>query len=164
MRASGLAAIFLAAVAFAAQAQQYRWIDEKGRVHYTDALPPPSAKNVEKKKFQDNAAGRQSSYDLERAVREAPVKLYTHPICTEPCNFARAFLKRRGVPFSEIVATEPELVQELKDISGADTVPVLVVGSEVERKANAETYNRALERAGYPPASVVPPPAEAGQR
>lgn len=164
MRAIRLAAVLLAAAAFAAQAQQYRWIDEKGHVHYTDTLPPPSARNVEKKRFQDHAMGRQSSHDLERAVREAPVKLYTHPICTEPCSFARAFLKRRGVPFSEIVATEPELVQELKDISGADTVPVLVVGSEVERKANAETYNRALDRAGYPPAGVVPLPAEARQR
>lgn len=153
MRASSLAFVLLGAAAFAAHAQQYRWTDDKGRVHYTDTPPPASARNVEKKKFQGDSAGN----DLERAIREAPVKLYTHPICTDPCDFARAFLKRRGVPFSEIVATDPDTVQELKDLSGGDTVPVLAVGKEVERKANAEAYERALERAGYPPAAAQPP-------
>jgi glutaredoxin len=150
MRASALASLFLAAAALTAHAQQYRWIDEKGRVQYSDTLPPASAKSVEKKDFRGNAVGQQPGYELSRAVREAPVRLYTHPICKEACEFARQLLKRRGVPFSEVVATEQATMQELKNLSGGDTVPVLVVGSEVERTASPEAYNRALDIAGYP--------------
>jgi len=35
-------------------AQQYRWTDEKGKVHYGDAPPPASAKNVQKKNLTGN--------------------------------------------------------------------------------------------------------------
>lgn len=150
MRLSRLAPLFLAAAALTAQAQQYRWIDEKGRVQYTDTLPPASARNVEKKNLGGNAVAAQPGYALTRAMHEAPVKLYTHPICKEACELARETLKRRGVPFSEVVATEQATVQELKDVSGGDTVPVLVVGAQVERTASVEAYNRALDVAGYP--------------
>jgi len=134
----------------AAQAQPYRWVDEKGRVQYTDTLPPASARNVEKIKLHENAIGRQPSYELTRAAREAPVKLYTHPICTEPCQLARELLGKRGVPFAEVVASEPDKLAELQKLSGAADVPVLVVGDQVEKRLSAEAYDRALDSAGYP--------------
>ena len=149
MRGSIVVAVWLAA-AFAAHAQPYRWIDEKGRVQYTGTLPPASAKSVEKMKLHDNAIGRQPSYELTRAAREAPVKLYTHPVCTDPCRLARELLERRGVPFSEVVATEPDKLDELKKLSGGAAVPVLVVGGRVEKTLSAEAYDRALDAAGYP--------------
>jgi hypothetical protein len=39
----------LSILAFAASAQVYRWVDEKGTVHYSDAAPPPgvNAKRVD---------------------------------------------------------------------------------------------------------------------
>jgi glutaredoxin len=146
----------LAALALAAQAQQYRWVDEKGRVQYTDTLPPASARNVQKKNFKGNAVGTQPSYELDRAVREAPVTLYSHPVCKEACDFARELLNKRGVPFSEVVATDAEKVEALKQVSGGTAVPVLVVGGQVEKTVSAGAYNRALDAAGYPPAGVVP--------
>jgi glutaredoxin len=140
----------LAMTALAAQAQPYRWIDEKGRVQYTDTLPPASAKKVEKVKLHENAIGRQASYELTRAAREAPVKLYTHPICKEPCQLARELLGKRGVPFAEVVASDPDKLAELQKLSGASDVPVLVVGDQVEKRLSAEAYDRALDGAGYP--------------
>jgi glutaredoxin len=134
----------------AAQAQPYRWIDEKGRVQYTDTLPPASAKKVEKVKLHENAIGRQPSYELTRAAREAPVKLYTHPICKEPCQLARELLGKRGVPFAEVVASDPDKLDELQKLSGASDVPVLVVGDQVEKRLSAEAYDHALDSAGYP--------------
>jgi glutaredoxin len=157
MRASAFAAIALATACVAAHAQQYRWTDEKGRVQYSDTLPPASARNVEKKNFRGNAVGAQTGFALTRAMHEAPVKLYTHPVCKEPCDFARDVLRRRGVPFSEVVASEPAIAQELKDLSGGDSVPVLVVGPTVVKTVSAEAYNGALDAAGYPPAGVGTP-------
>lgn len=143
-----------AVLAGGAYAQQYRWIDEKGRVQYTDTLPPASAKSVQKKNFKGNSVGAQPGFALDRAAREAPVTLYTHPICKEQCQLARDVLAKRGVPFTEVVATEADKVEQLKKVSGTDAVPVLVVGDYVERTISPETYNRALDRAGYPSAAL----------
>lgn len=148
--------LLLAGVALAAQAQQYRWEDEKGRVQYTDTPPPPSAKNVQKKNLNGNSVGAQQGYALGRALREAPVTLYTHPICKEQCQLARDVLNRRGVPFTEIVASDPDKVEALKQVSGGTAVPVLAVGRNVEKTVSADAYNRALDAAGYPPPGFVP--------
>jgi len=43
-----LTAFSLLAFALAAQSQLYRWADDSGKAHYTDAQPPASARNVEK--------------------------------------------------------------------------------------------------------------------
>ena len=161
VNAGRLSALLLAAVVLAAHGQQYRWTDQRGRVQYSDTPPPPGASNVEKKNFKGNAVGTQPSYALGRAVREAPVKLYTHPICKEACQVARDVLHRRGVPFSEIVASDPAKADELKALSGGDAVPVLVVGYHVEKTVSAEAYNRALDVAGYPPAGFAAPAAPA---
>ncbi len=162
MRFPPLASILLAAVTATAHAQQYRWIDEHGRVQYTDTLPPASAKNVEKKNFHGNSVAAQPGYAVTRAAKEAPVKLYTHPVCKDACDFARDLLRRRGVPFSEVVVNEPARAQELKELSGSDGVPVLVVGSSVEKAVSAEAYNRALDAAGYPSAADAAPATPPG--
>lgn len=145
-----LGVLALAAFAFAALAQQYRWLDEKGRVHYSDVPPPSSARDVQKKNLRGNAVAPQQSYALGRATREAPVTLYTHPICKEQCQLARDVLHQRAVPFSEVVANDPDKVEQLKQVSGGDAVPILVVGKQVVKAVSAAAYNQALDAAGYP--------------
>ena len=144
--------------ASAAWAQQYRWVDDKGRIHYTDTPPPASAKSAERKNMRGNAVGEQDSYELTRAIQKAPVTLYTHTDCKEPCQMARDVLNKRGVPFKEVPVTTPQLFEELKRITGGEfAVPVMVVGSYTERNATPTAFNAALDAAGYPPAGVARP-------
>lgn len=153
-RSFTLSLFALAFVALLAHAQQYRWVDEHGRVQYTDTAPPPSARDVQKKNFNGNAVAAQTGYALARAMREAPVTLYTHPICKEQCQLARDVLSKRGVPFTEVVVTDTEKAEQLKKVSGGTAVPVLVVGTNVETTISADAYNRALDAAGYPSAGI----------
>jgi glutaredoxin len=155
-----LALLLALAAATSVSAQQYRWLDEKGRVHYTDTAPPPSARNAQKKNLRGNAVGQQQSYELSQAMKASPVKLYSHPDCKDPCQRARDVLNRRGVPFTEISAVDDKL-DELKRVSGSTSVPVLVVGSQVETSPTAEAYDQALNLAGYPAPGVVPPGKQA---
>jgi glutaredoxin len=152
-------ALLLAAPALAL-AQQYRWIDESGRVQYGDA-PPPGAKNVQKKDLRGAAGGAPAPYALERAMKNAPVTLYSHPDCKSPCQLARDVLNKRGVPFKETVVMDEKLLAELKSVSGGEQVPVLVVGRVVETTISAEAYNGALDTAGYPAAGVLPTRSQA---
>jgi hypothetical protein len=52
-----LIAFSLLAFALIAQAQLYRWTDDKGKVHYSDAPPPSNAKQVQKQASGRPAAG-----------------------------------------------------------------------------------------------------------
>lgn len=159
----------LAATAVTAAAQQYRWVDEKGRVHYTDTPPPPSAKKAQKKDLRGNTVGAQENFELSQAMRSAPVRLYSVPECQDLCQDARNVLNKRGIPFAEVSVTDEAKIAELKRVSGGMRVPVMVVGGQVEVNFSEEGYNRALDLAGYPRAGVLarrnqgapPPPAPA---
>jgi glutaredoxin len=164
LRCTALVIVFAAGIA---AAQPYRWIDENGGVQYTDTLPPAGAKYVEKMQLRDNVIGEQTSYELEKAMRESPVTLYSHPYCNDNCQIARDMLNKRGIPFREVSVEDQPTQDELKRVSGGINVPVLVVGEQVETTISAQAYDRTLDLAGYPRAGVVrprnqaaPPPTE----
>jgi len=143
--------------ASAAWAQQYRWVDENGRVHYTDTPPPPSAKSAQKKNLKGSELGQQESYEMMQATRKAPVTLYTFTECQAPCQMARDVLNKRGVPFREKQVSSQQMLDELQKVSGGTNVPVLVVGTQVEKNASPDAFNQALDVAGYPRAGVAKP-------
>jgi len=138
-------------------AQQYGWVDEKGRVHYTDTPPPPSAKDAQKKNLKGSELGQQESYEMMEAVRKAPVTLYTFTECQAPCQMARDVLNKRGVPFREKQVANQQMLDELQKVSGGTNVPVLVVGAQIEKTASPDAFNQALDIAGYPRAGVARP-------
>ncbi len=140
-----------------AQAQPYRWTDEKGVVRYSDQPPPRTAKNVEK--FDIQVSKPQAApvpYELTRLQRDFPVTLYTSPNCKEGCELARAALNKRGVPFKEVQVWNPETNEELKKVSGAVEVPTLLVGRSTQRGFEQGAFDALLDSAGYPKAGVLP--------
>jgi glutaredoxin len=147
--------IGLLAFTLVVNAQQYRWVDEQGKVHYTDTPPPPSAKDAKKKNLKGNAVGSQPSYELTKAMQESPVTLYTHPDCKDACQLARDVLNKRGVPFTEVQTVDPQGLEKLKKLSGGITVPVMQVGALVEKSVTETAFNNALDVAGYPRAGVA---------
>jgi glutaredoxin len=141
-----------------AQAQMYRWTDETGKVHYTDTPPPAKAKNVEKKNFSSGQGGEGPlPYALQDAVKNFPVTLYTADDCKEYCAQARALLDKRGVPYKEIPVSDAKGIAELKRLSGGNSVPVMSVGRAVQNGFESSAYNAALDNAGYPRTSLLPP-------
>jgi glutaredoxin len=154
---SALAASLLILFALPVCAQQYKWIDEKGRVQYTDTPPPPSARDVQKKNLKGSVVGAVVPFELTRAVKDAPVTLYTSPPCGISCDKARDALNARGVPFKEVQVWDEESNAELRKISNGREVPVLVVGSRVQTGFEQGAYDRALDIGGYPKAGIVPP-------
>lgn len=152
-------ALCLALAPGAASAQQlYRWTDAQGGVHVTDTPPPPTAREVQKKAFKGSVVETdQLPFGLSKAMKDAPVTLYTSPLCKDPCAQARAALNRRGVPFKEIVVWNPETNAELMRVSGANQVPTLTVGSAVQKGFEQGAFDRALDIGGYPKTGQMPP-------
>jgi len=145
-----------------AQAQMYRWIDDNGKVHYSDRIPVSGAKNVQKKSMPaEQGPSATLPYALQQAVKNFPVTLYASGDCGTACVQARELLNRRGVPYSEVnVADESDLAQ-LKKLSGGSVVPVMTVGHQVYTGFEKGSYNLALDTAGYPASSLLPPGVEA---
>jgi len=133
--------------------QAYRWVDDQGRVHYTQTPPPPQAKDVQRKNFRSGATG---SVDLPFATQVAaknyPVTLYTQPDCGAPCDQARASLVKRAVPFREVSVLGQKEIDEMKMVSGREDLPLLVVGSQFQTGFRESAINALLDTAGYPPA------------
>ena len=153
---SALSLLFLLAAGLA-QAQQYRWIDRDGRVQFTDAPPPAWAKDVRRTNVTTaKPAAPQVPFEVARLQKDFPVTLYTSPNCKEGCDFARAALSKRGVPFKEVQVWDLETNDELKRVSGALEVPTLLVGRSAQRGYEQEPFDALLDSAGYPKAGVLP--------
>ncbi len=91
---------FLILASFTATAgQMYRWVDERGVVHYSDQPPPPRARNAETIKPRANVVEADKEvYELRRARELNPVVLFVTE-CGEPCDLARDFLAQRKIPY-----------------------------------------------------------------
>lgn len=147
----------LLSFAAVAQAQLYRWVDDKGSVHYTDHPPPPSAKKVEQKKFSDNVVQSDKyPYAMQQAIKNFPVTLFTGD-CGEVCTLAKAYLVKRGIPFTErLPGKNPADLEQLQKVSKENLVPLLLVGSKSSLKGFTESeWASVLDQAGYPKANTA---------
>jgi glutaredoxin len=156
-----LVAACAAFAAGAAFAQQYRWVDEQGRVRFSDSPPPPTAKNVQKLDIRPaKPEAAPLPYELSRLQADFPVTLYTSPSCKEVCQQARDTLNRRGIPFKEVQVWDEPSNEELKKVSGANSVPTLVVGRSAQSGFEQSIYDALLDSAGYPKAGIFPARAQ----
>jgi len=153
-----------------AQAEMYRWVDREGKVHYTDQPPPPNeAKKVEEKKFGGNLIqGGDLPYATQQAAKNFPVTLYTGD-CGEFCTQAKAYLAKRGIPYSErLPGKNPADAELFKKISKDNFIPLLQIGSTQLKGFDESAWAAALDQAGYPKSNPFPPgqqpkPAEPGK-
>jgi glutaredoxin len=154
MRAYLIVAACLWIACSEAAAQTYRWVDDRGRVHYTQTPPPPQAREVQRKNFRggDAAGSIDLPYATQMAAKNYPVTLYTQPDCGAPCDDARAALVKRAVPFREVSVLGQSEVAEVKRISGSLSLPLLVVGSQSQVGFQEGLINSLLDTAGYPSA------------
>lgn len=148
------AALLLAAIPAAAQ---YRWIDRDGGVHYGDR-PPADARSLARV-GSDAPAGDPAAglpYAVRRAMTQHPVALYAKSGACAPCDMARAFLRKRGVPYTEWLVDSADDNAEMKRRFGADSVPVLTVGRTSHTGFLEPAWAGALDLAEYPAQAVLP--------
>lgn len=132
--------------------QMYRWVDKDGRVTYSQNPPPAgAAKSVQQKRLASSVIEASDlPYAAQIAMRNFPVVLHTSPDCGAGCASARDSLKKRGIPYREVVASDEPSIEALRKLTGAIQVPVLQVGNEVLKGFEPGAWKNALDQAGYP--------------
>jgi len=143
---------------------QYKSVGPDGRVTYSDQPPPPNARIVGKRDLNSGPSDLSLPYELLQAISKFPVTLYTGDQCAA-CDQGRAFLRSRGIPFTEKTVKSNEDIVMLKRISSESTIPVLTLGNQKRVGYSEFEWRSALDAAGYPatsklPRSYTPPPAQ----
>lgn len=137
--------------ATAAQAQYYRWADDKGKVHYGDRPPAAAAGKAQAMRHGAPMADKQLPYAVREAIANFPVTLYVSSDCAAGCQEGRDYLRMRGIPHSEkAVATSAEIEALKKLADGEAAVPLLTVGSKTAKGWLKSDWQRLLDAAGYP--------------
>ena len=140
----------------AAHAQLYKWVGPDGKVNYSDVPPPPTAAKVENKPV---AAARNSSvplpYELAQAARRHPVTLYTMTNCI-PCDDGRKLLSERGIPFAEKTVESNKDIAAVRKVGSDGNLPLMTVGTTIQRGFEANAWNATLNAAGYPATNQLP--------
>jgi glutaredoxin len=77
------------------------------------------------------------------------VRLYTSPQCGATCEEAKKLLANRKVAFKEIVVESPATVEELRKLTGDNSVPTLAAGRFVVRGFDTALFDSALDQAGF---------------
>jgi glutaredoxin len=164
-------AALAAALVLAAQAQTtvYRWTDKDGKIHFSETPPPEDAKDASQKRLGGGGDEAPLPYATQVAARRNPVTLYTGTDCGELCAQGRALLERRGIPFAEKDAqNNPADREALRKLVGSLEVPALIVGENKTKGYDENSWNSALDGAGYPrtrlpgqPSLRTPPPGPA---
>jgi len=153
--ASALVGLALLLWAGAASAQMFKWVDANGKTHFTDTPPPATAKAAPIKSSTGAAAGAGLPYALAMAVRNAPVVLWTTSPCPS-CDAGRAYLKSRGVPFSEKTVTNDADEAKLRESGGDERLPALFVGRNKVIGYQQGAWADALSAASYPERAMLP--------
>ena len=164
--AAAVAAVLAAAAAAHAATNVYRWVDKEGKVHFSDVPPPPGDVKDVSEKPMGGAAVEDSNvpYATRIAQRRHPVTLYTASDCGAPCDRGRDLLSSRGVPFTEknAVASNADLEALRKLTGGSGEVPFLLVGETKIKGYDEDTWNSALDGAGYPRTRLPGEPVASG--
>jgi glutaredoxin len=128
-------------------ADVYKWNDAES-VNYGDT-PPPKNRSVAKLKQTLNVVETDKEpYEIRVAVEKNPLTLYIFKECGGPCDQAKAFLDKRGAPYTLKSKDEDKL--ELQKLTGRLQVPFLMVGKSPQLGFEEATWNAALDQAGYP--------------
>ena len=152
MTRTTLACLVLLAVPMAAAHADglYRYVDPSGRVVYSDQPPPPSVKDVQSKRLQENVIETDPvPFAARDAAARNPVTLYTFDC--EVCKQAESLLAKRGVPFASVIVSEQAGAAKLQALTGKMSAPVLQVGDKPPVTGfNPDVWQKMLDDAGYP--------------
>lgn len=140
----------------------YKWVDEDGSVSYHDRpAPEGGGYRTETKRFKDSDGPVKE--ELRDIARRNPIVIYLTSTC-QTCATAKDYLNKREFPFQEKnVEGNPDLIEELRRVSGGLTVPVITIGGKVIKGYAQGWLESELTQAGYP-APVKPGQAEQAEQ
>lgn len=129
-------------------AEVYKWTDETGKVHYSDA-PPPGQKARQVKLPVNSLSGPAVvSRSNAPGLAKGKVRVFSAVWCGY-CKLAKAHLAKRGVPYQEIDVEQSASGEAEYRRLGGRGVPILLVGEQRMDGFDPAALDVLLKAAGY---------------
>lgn len=132
-----------------AQGEVYRWVDDKGTVHYSDE-PRENRGRAERVEIRElNSADSVDVSDIESGASStgegsAEVTMYSASWCGY-CDKARAYFERNDIPFTEYDVEDSRKGRRDHEQMDTDSVPVILVGDKRMVGFSAERFERVYD-------------------
>lgn len=146
-RVGALFVVFFLTPMAALSSEIYKWVDDNGRVHYSDKAPTDeSSKNIEPlvlepkintiksvdvtaSDFLESAARVREQREKQKAAKDKRVVMYSTTWCGV-CKSARKYFQANNIPFSEYdVETSERGRRDYARLKGRG-VPIILVGKK----------------------------------
>ena len=116
----------------------YKWIDEKGKVHFSDKKP----RDLESEEIKLRINTYESvSYDTSIFNTGKKVVMYSTDWCAY-CKKAKKYFVSKGIPFTEYdIEKNSEARKQYKQM-GATGVPVILVGNKRMNSFSEEGFEK----------------------
>lgn len=123
--------------------------DEEGNKTF-QSICPPGSKMVNERRVATGVSSQDTSGSgSQSGGTNISAILYSIPDC-ESCDIVRDYLQNRNVSVTEkSIIDNIELQEEMKEITGKQSVPVVIIGEKVLTGYNATQLKAALVAAGY---------------
>ena len=127
--------VALSLVPFGLQAGIYKWVDEDGRVQFSDRPPVEvEAETVRLREINTYEEvsiedGKDMGSNQPQVGKAKKVVMYSAPWCGV-CKRARQFFKARGIPFREMDVERSIMARRELERMNARGVPVILVGGK----------------------------------
>lgn len=121
-------------------AEIYKWVDEHGKVHFTDQ--PPSAANVKRLKLRINTYTSPEVTDVARDLgTNSKVTMYGASWCSV-CAKARNYFRVKGIAFVEYdIENSSKGRRDYKRLGGKG-VPIILVGQKRLNGFSPRTFEK----------------------
>jgi len=120
----------------------YKWIDDRGKVHFSDKEPVKhKADKIELKKLSSFKGVTFMKRDDTKPAPNHRVVMYSTEWCVY-CKKARKYFNENNILFADYdIEKDPVAAKEHKDM-GASGVPVILVGNERMNGFNESGFKR----------------------
>lgn len=143
-----LAPLLLAALAFAAHAQVYKWTDADGKVHYGDRAPDGAAKQELRIRIPSYDGPVQvrdwaSVIRTKAATPPSPqaITMYSTDWCGH-CKNARNYFAAKGIQYTDVNVETSESGRKEYEALGGGGVPLIQVGGKIMRGFSAASFEK----------------------
>lgn len=141
----------------AAQAEIYRWVDDQGKSHFTDA--PPEGIKTETVDLKINTYTAVEIVPLvERLGKDGKVVIYTAAWCGV-CKKAEQYFRKNHIPYIDYdVEKSPTGRVDFKALGGK-SVPVLIIGKTRMNGFTVSKFEKVYQQEMQPAPASSPDPA-----
>jgi len=137
-----LLAVFLAGALIPAAVnadQIFKWVDDNGKVHFTDM--PPNDQETEQVQLRINSYSATELLEMDEASSSDKVIMYGTDWCTY-CDKAKNYFVAKHIPFVEYDIEKDSTARREYDRLGGRGVPVILVGDKRMNGFSVATFER----------------------